>query len=210
MNTIERQFAPFVVTQACPGTFQQHAPQHPWTSLANSSRAIHLAGLVLPWCHAQVAGDVSSVLEAMRVVDCRDEHLGGLASYAGDGHHALDVGVVGSEQFQALFDRFHFSGELIELFQFAVELPLPEVVGATFMDWFAVGVDMGPACIPGSRSGVDLDAAVGEGRSNAVFNSSDAVVEVLSVLDDRSLFADLGAGDVDGREIFHHGHFGQS
>ncbi len=208
MNSRERLFAPSVVSQARPGALQQHAAQHPRAPFADFSRAIRFTGLVLLGRHAEVAGEMPGVLKTVRVIDRRDEHLGGLAAHAGDRHHSSDLIVVGREPFQSCFDRCHLGDQFVELPQLAVELSLPKVVGSALLDGLAKRVDVQSSGVPGPRSGIDLDAPVGECRTDAVLDTGDAVIEVLAILDDRSLLSDLGLGDMDAGEVFHHRHLG--
>ncbi len=145
----------------------------------------------------------------MRVVDVGDDHLGGLATDAGDGHQAGDVRVVDHELLKFRFDGFHLLDEVIESSELQVELAFPNVAGVAIDDGFSEGVNVGSSGTPRPLTGVDLDATVGEDAADVVLKFGDVLVECFSVLDDGSLLSHFGLGNVHGDERVEHRHLGE-
>ncbi len=80
-------------------------------------------------------------------------------------------------------------GQCIKLSQFDIELPLPEFVGRTFRQRFAVRIDHRSASAPSFLTPVDRDTAVDEPSSNGAFHLIDPLVKRFSILDERAEFA---------------------
>ncbi len=121
VNVLVRLLGPLVVTDGAPRTLDQHRSQQPTASFGNPAVAIGLSRLILFRNQAQVAGQLANVLEAMRIVNGRDQCLGGFTADSGDRHQTLRMRTLVGDLLQFLFDRFQLFRQSIQLSQLRIQ-----------------------------------------------------------------------------------------
>ena len=123
--------------QRRPCAFDQNRTCQWIASLGDAAIAVRLTGLVLARDQPEVGRDLASVLEAVGIVDARNEDLGGTRSNAGDGSDTLDTWIIFADGFKLFDDDLQLRGSGIELREFIIEFAFPEFVRFAIGNWFA-------------------------------------------------------------------------